>query len=352
MSQIGKQGSQKPSLLINCNKDIQMLNHYRISAILSLAMALAASCSVEKEQPVTSGKAMLRLSAATKTPPAKSITGSGESAIYRWSALICLPSGRVVASLSDISGDADIELEPGRYTIYATANHGIAINGMTDVSGLLSLRIPLSSNSLEKGFVMYGSKTIDLEKTGGTETIGLERLAAKVRLERVRTDFTGKPSLASRTFIFKAAYLINVAGDASLSCPSVPSGWKNMMKWSSSDCDHLLRDDINAVITSSSPYETAHNLYPYENMTVTDCDNEPWSDRYTRLILECDIDGETYYYSVNIPGLERNRQYRITEVVIKDWGSLSPDKIIDPACEVTYSSSLDWDETYTVEEES
>ena len=87
-------------------------------------------------------------------------------------------------------------------------------------------------------------------------------------------------------------------------------------------------------------------------MTVTDCDNEPWSDRYTRLILECDIDGETYYYSVNIPGLERNRQYRITEVVIKDWGSLSPDKIIDPACEVTYSSSLDWDETYTVEEES
>lgn len=345
----------KSSFLINRKLYMPMtMNAIRImTAVIYSAMFLFVGCCPEEDSGTArEDKAILRISASAGHHASRSLSSTGEAEIHDWSAIICLPSGMVTAAITDITGEAEVEVTHGTYTIYAVANSDIITEDMTDAENLLTSRVQLSDNSLSEGLVMFGSATVNVGASGGTATIGMDRLVAKTVVEKVSTDFSERPALASKEFMLKAIYMINVAGDAELASPSSPEIWNNAMGWNSSDCNSLLRDEVNEIISHASPYVQTHSFYSFENITADDSEADVWSPRYTRAVLECSIDGETYYYSIDIPMMKRNCMYRITEVIIRNWGSKDPDKAVEGACEVRFSESLQWDETISTEEES
>lgn len=320
---------------------------------LAAVLSLLTGCSVTDEGgSVLPARASLEVS-VDGGAQVRSVSSAGEGDVNSWSVLVCTPSGKVVASRSGVSSSTVFDLECASYVVHAVANCPFDVSSMTDVSQLVGRRVSLGDNSLSGGLVMYGKGSVDVVPQGASVTVPLQRLVSKVVIDRIRVDFQAKPVLSGKTMTLDAVYLINVAGDAVVGSAQSPSDWINRMAWTGgSSADALVRDDIGVVLGPSSPYNRSHYLYAFENVTVNDSEADVWSARHTRLVVQCSIEGEKYYYSVPLPGMARNTQYRITDLLIKDWGSRSPQKRQEAAIDVVFSESLAWDDTYNVEEQS
>jgi hypothetical protein len=265
--------------------------------------------------------------------------------------MVFSPGGDLVASLRGVvSASAQVEIEEGEYTVAVVANPHRSLAGITTLSALEAEVVSLASQSLAGGVTMFGSAAAEVGPQGGSAYVELERLLARVRLDKVSIDASSRPVLASKTVRIESVYLINAVGSAGLCADGQPSQWFNRMHWEASEADALAKDEIGHVLTSASPYQKVHCLYAFTNTTSEDSTSDSWSPRYTRLVLECSVDGEPYYYSVDLPGMARNHEYRITSLVIKDWGSKDPDKNVEASIEVEFFTSLEWDEEYNIEE--
>ena len=85
----------------------------------------------------------------------------------------------------------------------------------------------------------------------------------------------------------------------------------------------MLYDQLAASIDDAG-YSNAHYFYCYENNRTEENDQ----NRFTRLVIEADLNGTTYYYPIAIKELERNCCYSI-DVKIQRPGSLDPDKDVE-----------------------
>lgn len=320
--------------------------------VLSFLLCVIASCSAGIGSDVRNEALHSSLEVNVGCAPSvRSVSSAGEGDIRSWSILICTPSGKVVQSRSGVTASTVFDLECESYVVHAVANCPLDVSSMTDVSQLTSARVSLGDNSLGGGLMMYGSASVDVVPAGSSVSVLMKRLVARVVIDKVRVDFSAKPVLSGKTMTVDAVYLIDVAGDAVIGSPQAPSVWLNRMMWTGgSAADALLRDDIGVEISPEKPYIRTHYLYAFENVTVNDSEADVWSPRHTRLVLQCSVEGEKYYYAVTLPGMARNCQYRITDLLIKDWGSLSPQKKQEAAIDVVFSNSLAWDDTYNVEE--
>ena len=285
-------------------------------------------------------------------PHVRSTSSDGESSINSWSVLVCTTDGDVVAYRSGVSGAAEFDLECSTYLVYAVANSDVDVSAMTTSSQLTDAVIPLSDNSLSGGLVMYGSSQVTVVPEGSSISLQMSRLVSKISVDRVRFDFSAEPVLAGKPVTLDAIYLTNVAGSCSVGAPSAVRDWLCKMKWEPSSSSALLRDEVGVAVGEDDPYERTHHFYACENITASDSDSEVWCARYTRLVVECTVDGVKYYYPVSLPGISRNSHYRITDILVKGWGSKNPEKIQKGALDVSFSESIAWDETYNVKEES
>jgi hypothetical protein len=131
--------------------------------------------------------------------------------------------------------------------------------------------------------------------------------------------------------------------------------WHNRMGFrSEAGVDGLLAETgLDISVTADRPHTQEHVFYFYPNPIpeALDTRSETWTRRRTRLVLETQIGGRTYYYPVTLPASQRNKTYLIEEAVIRKLGSRDPEKDEPGSIDVTFSAVPDeWNPEYDVTE--
>ena len=275
---------------------------------------------------------------------------TGERSVDRWT-LMLFREGRLIdVETSGSNSPIQCSLEAGSYSACAIANPPSSFRpeAYSSFAKFSKAESDLRDNSLSQ-LVMFGSRTISVSSQNDRpQSIGVNRLVAKVGIRKISIDFTD-PALQAKTFRLKAIYLTNCYGKTHLRSDENASEID-----SDAGIDALLADQgIDIMITASTPYVQEHHFYCYPNQTEQDSRSESWSVRHTRLVLEAEISGKTYFYPITLPTMQRNKTYIVEEAIIRKLGSTDPEKDEPGAIDVVFDTSIgDWDPTYTVHENS
>lgn len=323
------------------------------------AILLFAGC--REAAPVPPGKVEVTFSVLESDT--RTTDTSGEREVDNW-ILLLFREGKLT-DYGTSASEAPIRrsLETGDYTAFAVVNPPASFRPdlFTDLPDLLATPSDLRENSPGR-LLMAGNRTLTIPVADGLPVaIGVDRLVCKTVIRKISTAFTD-PVLASRTFVLKAVYLTNCYGRSRLGSDLAesetdagPSCWYNRMGFhSDAGVDALLAErEINLTISEGAPCLQPYTLYGYPNPTVADSRSGEWSKRHTRLVIEAEIDGRTYYYPVTLPVLQRNNPCVIEEAVIRKLGSKDPEKDEPGSLEITFGTSVDgWDPEYFVHENS
>ena len=333
-------------------------NHVAVSFLLPGLLLTAGCRGTVGNPPEKVDVSFSILGADTRTT-----ISSGEGNVDRWTLLLYREGKLIDIGTSGSNSPIRCSLKAGTYTAYAIANPPSSFRPETysSFSKFSGAESDLRDNS-PSHLVMFGSRTISVSgQNDRPQSIGVNRLVSKVAIRKISIDFTD-PALRARTFRLKAIYLTNCYGinhlindgeasemNANASC------WYNRMGFhSDAGVDALLADrSINAVITVLSPYKKEHHFYCYPNRADRDSRSGEWSIRHTRLVLEAEIDGKTYFYPITLPAMQRNKTYIIEEAIIRKLGSNDPEKDEPGSIDVVFETSVsDWSPTFTVQENS
>lgn len=318
------------------------------------------------------------------------ISEANEISIARWAVFAFEDAtGLVTYGVSSSSAPIDMTLIAEHdYTVYAVANYptsgaGALVPASVSSAADLINKVSYLTDNAYNQLVMFGSTVLtpapldynpeDAPETWTPEpvTINVKRMVSRVDVTQVAVDFSTKPQLASKTFTLKGIYLTNVyrtarygSDYAASELSATRSAWYNTGGWHRGEAadagiDALISNTgLNVVIDAYSPYNVKNSFYVYPNATALAYDSRTmgaWSCRCTRIIIEATIDSETHYYWVNVPSMERNHIYSVSNIVITGPGSKDPE-IVDfweDAVNVSYSIETDgWDGDYNVTEES
>lgn len=294
------------------------------------------------------------------------VTGTGgEREVDQW-ALLLYKDGRLVETGTSDSGSAiKKKLVAGDYDAFAVVNPPSSFRAAAypELEALMGAESVLRDNAPGR-LVMAGRRTVTVPVADGrTQQIGVDRLVCKASLRKITVQFTN-PALAGRSFLLKAVYLTNCYGKTlygndlrAADILSDASCWYNRMGFQSDgDVNGLLADrDIDASLSADKPHVQEHTFYYYPNPLpeTQDSRSGTWSRRHTRLVIEAQIDGQTYYYPITLPASARNKTYIIEEAVIRKPGSRDPEKDEPGAIDVTFSTSADdWSPVFNVTETS
>ena len=111
-------------------------------------------------------------------------------------------------------------------------------------------------------------------------------------------------------------------------------------------------EGLDMTIPDGGTAKLSRVFYTYPNGCISDSSSDSWEPRRTRLVIEAVLDGRECWYHITLPPMMPNVTYLINSCTIKNMGGSSPEEHLGPACEVSLTSSLSWEETYSVEEES
>lgn len=234
--------------------------------------------------------------------------------------------------------------------VFALANHRENIaSKIARESDLDAVVSNLYDNDFANGMVMSGGRDADLLGAGDPVSIGVDRLVAKVKIDKITNNLN--PSLGKLTI--NGIYCINVCGDA----PIVPDPayqaktWYNKRKYvkepTYTAVNTLISDTgVGASVKNSESYAASHCFYVYPNNCTVDSSEETFSARFTRLVIDATVENDkdrsgkqvtNRYYAIDlvvkedngtVTPLERNKLYHITGLDIRRLGSLNPDQPI------------------------
>ena len=266
-------------------------------------------------------------------------------------------SGSELASLSNL----ELKTTTGKKHIYAVANSHRSDN-WKGVKTLNDFKAQVASLQLEdaKNFTMVGNVDAQLQTTTSV-SFSISRLVSRIQLASVKTDFAGTP-WAGSTLQNVKFYIINVAGDklyhdgSNQPTPTI----LNSKKLVEADCSAstmtgLMKDDIKVNI-SDDGYNTVHSFYCYENVIAAETD----ASRFTKLVIQGDLNGTTYYYPISINregfgyessvghmGVKRNNAYTLNVTILRP-GSLDPDQPVVHSALKTTLNVVNWSTVPTV----
>ena len=241
-----------------------------------------------------------------------------------------------------------IKATTGRKKIYAVANsHRQDWTGIHTLQAFEQERAALREDNV-KDYIMTGGAEVTLQ-VATSITLTVSRLAARICLGSIKSAFRGTP-YEGCTLSNVKAYLINVHGekhiyDGNLSVPLVLNR-KVPQEADIKSCSMpgMLYEAVPVQIDDTG-YTTPHYFYTYENMLEAETE----SNRFTRLVIQADLNGNTYYYPVNInqpgygyvasnahKGVRRNTSYEIHVTILRP-GSADPD---NPMAHGTLSINL------------
>ena len=289
----------------------------------------------------------------------------GEAAVDSWT-LLLYRDGRLAEAGTSSSGSAIRKTLPaGEYTAFAVVNPPASFTpaGFPEPGALAGAESALGDNAPGR-LVMAGQRTVAVPvPDGSVQRIGVDRLVCKAGIKKISLQFEN-PDLAARPFRLKGIYLTNCYGKSRYGSDwtakdilSDAAVWHNRMGFHSESAVNglLAETGLDIPVTASRPHKQEHTFYFYPNPLPETLDTRSgtWVRRRTRLVLEAQVDGRTYYYAVTLPESQRNKTYLIEEAVIRKLGSLDPEKEVPGAVDITFSTSTDdWSPAYTVTEDT
>lgn len=176
----------------------------------------------------------------------------------------------------------------------------------------------------------------------------LERLGCEIVLKSIACDFKGKPYEGQKLDDVKV-YLTNVNASCSILPEDIihPSRIINQDRLIENDLDgfiepRLIYHEIDNSI-GKSPMDTELVFMCYPNSSV----KEYFGSSPTRMVIEGSLDGNTWYWPVNIgdpeQGLKRNHRY-IYDIRLSRKGATRPDSAIFINEIVTDYEVVRWEE--------
>ena len=290
------------------------------------ALAALTTVSCTREPAVPDGKPVhvfvsVQSEAPTRVPDA---TYANESAVSNLQVFIF--KNKKLEDYKSVNNATTVQMtaSSGDRSIWAVVN-APAITDLTDEDALKSRVTELSANS-SNAFVMAGSTTHALTD-GGSVPVTVKRIVSRVAIQEIHTAF--QYSLASETLTIKSIYLINVAGNCTYEGTGTPTAWVNQLGHVDAGYDALLFDTVNTGVTNSTPYTTEHVFYPYPNPTTASAFTTPFTARHTMLVVEVTFEGQTGYYPIELPVMERNKKYTIEKLTIKSRPGSVPYKPLE-----------------------
>ena len=268
------------------------------------------------------------------------------------------------------TGQKDVEFATftGQKTVYAVVNHAreylpkdyLLSKFEEEKLSDLSENTQSADGRISK-LVMSGKNTVTVNpynKTGsGSDTpdpvtIFVKRLSSMVWLKQVSVDFT-KTSLAGAEFTIMDIYLKNVVGKCRLGMSAVSGvmdsaaapydltddqfgnysgNWYNKNTKQATGAPAVTYWAVNKTATSVAGGATELNnflmAYPNKTPDGTDAHTDEFSARHTRLVIHAKVkkadvtsaSGDETYYVFDLPKLDANKIYTITDIKITMLG--------------------------------
>lgn len=231
-------------------------------------------------------------------------------------------------SYSAKSSSLTLECTVGRRRIYVLANapEGV-VSDVKSESDFLSKFIYLKDNGLES-FMMMGCEETDI--SGGECNVGVKvnRMVASVRVDKITNLMDAPAYRENGLFVVRSIYLTNVVGRMALDGTDSPLTLSPDFWYARNGAENsplFMDSKIDACVNygADNALAVSHTFYAFPN----DCplnESPTWSQRSTMLVIEASLDGVIYYYPIEVGPLEANRQYVISEVIIRRPGTLNP----------------------------
>ncbi|MGM9742792.1 MAG: fimbrial protein [Candidatus Cryptobacteroides sp.] len=321
-----------------------------LSSAVCLALAAAVSCDRESNAPEMENPGEMTEITVSLCGEGYLLEGpqmtkatlneAGEKAVNSVQVFVFREDGALDAyTKSNSSSGIKLSCTTGKRHVYAVVN-APDLNNVKSKSELEASRTLLTDNAAG-GFVMAGSDVKDITAQSSIE-ISVKRFVSRVAVGSITANFTSD-AYRNMNFTLKRIYMINVAGNTSYDATEAPDVWLNPLKWESGNADALLgTGDLNTLLASGTPYSPDQVFYVYPNSTGSDPSDDSFP-RCTRLVLETLLGEKTYYYSVKIPSVGRNKKYNVN-VTITRPGSEDPGKDISSS-ECTFSVKVEeWED--------
>ena len=237
----------------------------------------------------------------------------------------------------------------------------VVVNAASDLTASVACEADLlacTTNLKDNGtssFFMLGSTEVTVSGAQYNVHIPVYRFVSSVRLEKITNLMEAKAYQADGKFVVNNIYLTNVVGKTRFDKTTLPSAlssefWLARLK---GENNALIYDSgVNATVNYGTDkcYKTTHTFYAYPN----DCEaseNSVWTQRATMLVIEATLDGVKYYYPVAVRPLESNRQYVITNFIIRRPGSNNPWEEVHTSTASIEIEVAPWGEQITTEED-
>lgn len=180
------------------------------------------------------------------------------------------------------------------------------------------------------------------ESAAGTMSqVTLRPMLAKITLRSIACEFSGRPYAGEKLQDVRA-YLTYVSQECRPFAPEdPPSSWLNAGRLDEAGTAALAHPEtVLQTLTASLGgriYPSA-GFYGYPNPS----DGTEFGNPVTRLVIEGKLRGTTYYYPIDLPGLEADVQYRM-DVTLTRAGTTDPDLPAVAGSIRLESQVLDWD---------
>jgi len=235
-----------------------------------------------------------------------------------------------LTNLSDIP----IRTTIGEKIICVIANSHISksnLQNVKDYNTFITLFTDLKNENVEN-WSMYGEQKCKIEANSSI-SIGITRYVAKICLSKLNINFDNTPYQNSDYTV--KAYLTNIIGQKIIYNGENTNNiliYNKEKKEDNATIFHnknLIEDNLNFI---NNELDKEHYFFCYENLIDKETDNL----QFTRLVIELSLEGNTYYYPININqkdygyqdgythhGIEKNTEYTI-ELTIEHPGSSDP----------------------------
>ena len=172
--------------------------------------------------------------------------------------------------------------------------------------------------------------------------VKLRPMLSRITVRSIACDFTGRP-YAGEKLTDVRAYLTYASRECHpLDTADRPSSWLNAGHLDETETSVLSHPELVLAEIGSSlggRIYPALDFYCYPNPS----DGTVFGQPVTRLVIEGKLRGTTYYYPIDLPGLEANVQY-LLDITLTRTGTSDPDIPAASGTILLQEGILDWDE--------
>ena len=178
-------------------------------------------------------------------------------------------------------------------------------------------------------------------EAGSMNRVILRPMLAKITLRSIACDFTGRAYVGERLQDVRA-YLTYASQECRpFAVEDRPMAWLNAGRLDEAETGTLAHPEAVLQTLSASlggRIYPAANFYCYPNPS----DGSEFGSPVTRLVIEGKLRGVTYYYPIDLPGLEADVQYAM-DVTLTRAGTTDPDTPAVSGSIRLEGHILDWD---------